>query len=290
MRILPLALMTVCVLLPARNRPVLRTDVTDRLHAEVVDVEERLSSAVLRRDVDAVQALLASDVRIVDFRGKLIDQAGSIAALKDGRHPAGAAIPQPTMRFYDEVGLVHGRGRMTTGHEVYVLRGWVRLPGGWQLALEHVTDITAHVTSVPPSFDTLDAPIAARRTDEVPPFSADEADVKHALRESHERYWSKDVQGYIQTVGTDLIRAAETGVRSGHELVAFMRDSPHLPRRPSSQLDMWAKVVGNVALAGWLDTGTTAHGVVSRSRFTLALVWRDGRWQIVQIQSTGLTG
>jgi hypothetical protein len=51
---------------------------------------------------------------------------------------------------------------------------------------------------------------------------------------------------------------------------------------------MWAKVFGNVAVGGWLDRGKNRDGGVSRNRFTLALVWRDGRWQIVQIQSTGV--
>jgi hypothetical protein len=289
MRVPLSVLITVCVLLPFTNHTRFKTEPEDRPRVELLEAEHGLSSSVGNRDVQAVDALLTDGIRIVGPDGELLDKALVLAAVRDRDEIMGASLMQSDVRFYDAVALVHGRGVMSGG-QLYVLRAWVRLAGGWRLAVEHATDITEHATADPPAFATLETPVPARPAEDAPDEGADEADVRNALRESHERYWAKDVQGYERTVGADLIRAAETGVRPGTELVAFMKDSPHLPRQPSRQLEMWAKVFGNVAIGGWLDAGTTPHGAVTRNRFTLALVWRDGRWQIVQIQSTAVQG
>ena len=289
MRVFVTILVISCVLLQFPNRVPLKTKPGDRQHVELLAAEHRFSSSVERRDAQAVEALLTDGVRIIGPDGELLDKARAVAAIRDRPGHVGASLVESDVRFYDTVALVHGRS-VISGKQMYVLRGWVRPAGTWQLALEHATDITEHATADPPAFDTLDAPVPAIPTEDAPEGAAEEADVRNALRESHERYWAKDVEGYERTVGADLIRAAETGVRPGTELVSFMRGSPHLPRRPSRQLEMWAEVFGNVAIGGWLDAGTTAHGAASRNRFTLALVWREGRWQIVQIQSTGVQG
>jgi hypothetical protein len=176
---------------------------------------------------------------------------------------------------------------------LYVLHVWASPGDAWELVADHTTDITEHATAEPPAFATLDAPVPAGPAHRAPSHATGDpdgtaADVKEALRTSHHRYWAKDVAGYQRTIGSDLIRAAETGVRPGSDLVTFMKSNPRLPQPPSDQLEMWAKVFGNVAVGGWLDRGKNRDGGVSRNRFTLALVWRDGRWQIVQIQSTGV--
>jgi Domain of unknown function (DUF4440) len=288
MRALLTALLTLSVLLPFTTRVRLDVEPDELPRVEVLEAERDLIASVDSKDTETVEALLNDQVRVVDVDGALLDRTRALAAVRDAAGAIGVALRDPDLRFYDSVALVHGRSHRAES-EMYVLRAWVRREGQWKLALEHATDITRHAAADPPAFDTLEAPVPARPTDDAPE-AIEETDVRNALRESHRRYWAKDVDGYLRTVGVDLIRAAETGVRPGSELVAFMRDSPHLPRPPSQQLEMWAKVFGNVAIGGWLDAGTTAHGWVSRNRFTLALVWREGRWQIVQMQSTGVSG
>jgi hypothetical protein len=190
--------------------------------------------------------------------------------------------------------LVHGRaatgpvGPTSKPRELYVLRAWIDVGDTWQLAVAHDTDITSEATAEPPTFATLDSPIASGPVDPAPDANARESSILDALRESHRRYWAKDVRGYRQTIGTDLIRAAETGVRPGSELVAYMQSNPRLPQAPPAQLEMWARVFGSVAVGGWLDAGATVQGAASRNRFSIVLVWRDQRWQIVYIQSTGV--
>lgn len=289
MRALLTALLTLSILLPFTTRVRLDVEPDELPRVEVLEAERDLIAAAGSRDVGTVEALLNDQVRVVDVDGDLLDRSSGLAGVHGGAAGAiGVPLLDPDLRFYDSVALVHGRSHRA-GSEMYVLRAWVRRERQWKLALQHATDITRHATADPPAFDTLEAPVPVQPTDDAPE-AIEETDVRDALRESHRRYWAKDVDGYLHTVGVDLIRAAETGVRPGRELVAFMRDSPHLPRPPSQQLEMWAKVFGNVAIGGWLDTGTTAHGAVSRNRFTLALVWREGRWQIVQMQSTGVSG
>jgi hypothetical protein len=289
MRALVVTLVLFCVLLPSTDRVPLGITPERSPRGELLEAERHFSSSVERRDAQAVGRLLAEGVRIVGPDGQLLDRARALDAVRRGSEEVGAVLEQSDVRFYDTVALMHGRSVIPGGH-MYVLRGWVRMAGRWRLALEHSTDITEHASADPPAFATLAAPVPVRPAEAAPEEETEEADVRNALRESHARYWAKDVAGYQRTVGADLIRAAETGVRPGTELVAFMRGSPHLPRQPPKQLEMWARVFGSVAIGGWLDAGTTPHGAVSWNRFTLALVWREGRWQIVQIQSTGVQG
>ncbi len=288
MRIVLTTLITLFILLPHANcGPGSRRG--ELVHAQILEVEQRLAAAVRRGDHSTLEGLIADDVRIVDARGSLLGGVEWLAAVRKGSVRLARTIGVPDVRVYDTIALVHGRAKRRRS-EAYVLRVWARLEDGWRLVVEHTTDVTERATAEPSAFVTLNEPVPARRTDDAPPGNAHEEDVKHTLRESHRRYWAKNVQAYLRTVGSDLIRVAETGVRPGAELVSFMRDSPHLPRAPSDQLEMWTKVFGNVAIGGWLDEGTTPHGAASRNRFTLALVWRDGRWQIVQMQSTGIAG
>jgi Domain of unknown function (DUF4440) len=265
------------------------------LGAEVVHAERRLVEAVARRHEASVEGMIADDARITAADGEFLDESGWVEHLLENSPPDIAVPARPDVRLYRNMALVHGRatirttGADSTPRERYVLRAWVDVGDTWQLAVEHNTDITAHATAVPPTFAVLDSPIPAGPTDRAPDASARPSDITEALRESHRRYWAKDVDGYRRTIGTDLIRSAETGVRPGSELVAFMQSNPRLPARPPDQLEMWARVFGSVAIGGWLDLGPPAHAPASRNRFTVALVWRDGRWQIVHIQSTGVT-
>jgi len=285
MRLLLTALLTFWVLLPVAERVRVRTKLNVSARAEIADVDERYVSALRQRDHSSLQRLVAAEVRVVDAHGALIDRTEWIGRADRGSIELAATRPLD-VRVYDTIALVHGRARVN-GTEVYALRAWARMDGAWRLVVEHTTDVTEHATSDPPAFAMLDERIRAGTVDEVPDESAQEDDVTRALRDSHQLYWAKDVDEYVRTIGSDLIRAAETGVRPGSALVDFMRDSPHLPRTPPHQLEMWARVFGSVAIGGWLDSGTTRSGAPSLNRFTLVLVWRDGRWQIVQIQSTG---
>ena len=286
MRSLVSALITLCLLIPFINLTRLTPESEERLTVELREAERRFTASAETGDAEALESLLTDDVRIVRSNGDQLDHGQALAAVHS-RQGLGLPLQNPDTRLYDRLALLHGRA-VTAGKHEYVLRAWVRAGDTWRLAIEHATDITEHATADPPAFAALPERVAAHPTDDVGEGEADVADVKDALRESHERYWAKDVQAYKLTLGADLVRAAETGVRPGTELVTFMRTSPHLPREPPHQLDMWADVFGNVALAGWLDVGTTPSGASSRNRFTLALVWRDGRWQIVQIHSTGV--
>jgi hypothetical protein len=274
-------------------------------HSEILDAERSLADAVAQRDTVALESILADDVRIVAADGRLLDEANLLSSVRAGS-PANAATPvEPDVRLYETMAIVHGQavvddvskgpdGAARPKKHLYVLHVWASPGDGWELVVNHTTDITEHATAEPPAFATLDAPVpagpahVAAPNAAAPAVEAGEAGVKKALRTSHHRYWAKDVPGYRRTIGADLIRAAESGVRPGSELVAFMKSNPRLPQPPPDQLEMWAKVFGNVAVGGWLDRGKNRDGGVSRNRFTLALVWRDGRWQIVQIQSTGL--
>jgi hypothetical protein len=287
MRLTLTALLTLWILLPVAERVRVRTTLDLSARGEIAELEERYVSGLRQRDASSLERLVADDVRIVDADGALLDRTAWMVRAQSGaiRH---AATELPDVRVYDRIALVHGRARVN-GDEVYLLRVWASTNAAWRLVVEHTTDITEHATSAPPAFATLDERIRAGKIDEVPGESAQEDDVKRALRESHQLYWAKNVSDYVRTIGSDLIRAAETGVRPGRELVDFMRDSPHLPRTAPHQLEMWARVFGSVAIGGWLDSGTARSGAPSLNRFTLALVWRDGRWQIVQIQSNGVS-
>jgi len=273
--------------------------------SEILEAERSLADAVAQRDTRALESILADDVQIVAADGRLLDESSLLSSVRAGS-PANAVTPaEPDVRLYDSLAIVHGQavvddvskgpgGAAKPKKHVYVLHVWASPGDRWELVVNHTTDITEHATAEPPAFATLEEPVPAGPVDGAPPnaavsaVGAAEAGVKRALRTSHHRYWAKDVPGYRRTIGADLIRAAESGVRPGSELVAFMNSNPRLPQTPPDQLEMWAKVFGNAAVGGWLDRGEDRDGAVSRNRFTLALVWRDGRWQIVQIQSTGL--
>lgn len=285
MRVALTALLILGLLLPFINLTTLTTEPQDRPRMELLDAEATLAAYAERNQAQNASRLLAEGARVVDPDGnvRVADGFGL------GDPESAWRLERPDIRLYDRLGLVHGRSA-APGRHIYVLRGWVRAGDGWRLAIEHATDITEHATAVPPAFAELPGPVPVQPADAVPAAESSPDRVMQALRRSHERYWAKDVAGYERTIGGDLVRAAETGVRPGTELVAFMRDSPHLPRAAPRQLEMWAQVFGNAALGGWLDVGTTAFGAPSRNRFTLALVWRQDRWQIVQIQSTAVAG
>ena len=284
MRVVITALLTLGLLLPFTGLTTLTTEPRDRPRLALLEAERQFESYVDFDQAQELSRLLAPGARVVGLDGES-------RAIDETQVSAGEAawpLERPDIRLYERLALVHGRSA-TGDRQIYVLRGWIRENDAWRLAIEHATDITEHATAVPPAFSELPEPVAALPVDAVPTGESTPDRVLRALRESHERYWARDVAAYQRTIGDDLIRAAETGVRPGSELVAFMRDSPHLPRPAPRQLEMWAQVFGTVALGGWLDVGTTAFGVPSRNRFTLALVWRKDRWQIVQIQSTAVT-
>jgi hypothetical protein len=257
---------------------------------DVLVAEQGLASAVAAASEATVDRLVAGDARITAATGQFFDGASWTAHVLKRSRPEIAVPPSLDVRLYGNLALVHGRATLVdpAPRDVYVMRAWVETGDTWQLAAQHTTDISRSTKAEPPSFATLEEKIPAGPIHTAPEASAQEQAVIAAMVESHRRYWAKDVAGYQRTIGRDLIRSAETGVRPGSELVAYMESNPRLPDEPPAQLEMWARVYGSVALGGWLDAGANAVGASSRNRFTVALVWRDDRWQIVQIQSTGV--
>jgi hypothetical protein len=113
--------------------------------------------------------------------------------------------------------------------------------------------------------------------------------VRRAIEDQHRAYWSKEPDRYQQYAGADLLRVAENGVRTREELIAGMRGNARLPAPPSDQLEIQLRIYGNVAVTGWLDQGTDVIGRPARNRFTVVFARRDTGWQMVHIQSTGVT-
>lgn len=257
---------------------------------DVLVAEQGLASAVAAADESKIDRLVADDARITSSTGQFLDAASWAARVLARTRPEIAVPPSLDVRLYGNLALVHGRATLVdpAPRDLYVMRAWVETGDTWQLAAQHTTDISRSTRAEPPSFAMLEAKIPAGPIHAAPEASAQERAVINAMLESHRRYWAKDVAGYQRTIGRDLIRSAETGVRPGSELVAYMESNPRLPDAPPAQLEMWARVHGSVAIGGWLDAGSNAVGASSRNRFTVALVWRDDRWQIVQIQSTGV--
>ena len=258
---------------------------------EILVAEQHLATALADGHDANVDRLVADDARITSATGQFFDGASWEARMLGRTRPE---LPVPTaldIRLYRNLALVHGRATVAgpAPRDVYVMRAWVEAGETWQLAAQHTTDITKNARAEPPTFATLGQKIPAGPTHTAPDASAREKAVVRAMLDSHRRYWAKDVEGYRRTIGRDLIRSAETGVRPGTELVAYMESNPRLPGEPPAQLEMWARVFGSVAIGGWLDAGSNSVGAASRNRFTVVLVWRDERWQIVQIQSTGVT-
>jgi hypothetical protein len=259
---------------------------------EILVAEQHLATALATGHDANVDRLVADDARMTSATGQFFDGASWEARML-GR--ARRELPVPTaidIRLYRNVALVHGRATVAdpAPRDLYVMRAWVDSGDTWELAAQHTTDITTNARAEPPTFATLGQKIPAGPTHTAPDASAQEQAVVQAMLDSHRRYWAKDVEGYRRTIGLDLIRSAETGVRPGSELVAYMESNPRLPGEPPAQLEMWARVFGSVAIGGWLDAGSNSVGAASRNRFTVVLVWRDVRWQIVQIQSTGVLG
>ena len=257
---------------------------------DVLVAEQGLASAVAAANDARIGRLVADDARVTSSTGQFLDAASWTARVLARSRPEIALPPSLDVRLYGNLALVHGRATLVdpAPRDVYVMRAWVRTSDAWQLAAQHTTDITRSTKAEPPAFAMLEERIPAAPIHTAPEASAQEQAVIEAMLESHRRYWAKDVTGYERTIGRDLIRSAETGVRPGSELVAYMESNPRLPDEPPAQLEMWARVYGSVAIGGWLDAGSNAAGASSRNRFTVALVWRDDRWQIVQIQSTGV--
>jgi len=257
---------------------------------DILVAEQHLATAVATGNEANVDRLVADDARITATTGQFLDGASWEARVLERSRREIAMPPAVDVRIYRNLALAHGRATLSSPspREVYVMRAWIGAGATWELAAQHTTDITKNATADPPTFATLEANIPAGPTHTAPDAKAQEQSVIRAMLDSHRRYWAKDVAGYRRTIGLDLIRSAETGVRPGTELVAYMESNPRLPGEPPAQLEMWAEVFGSVAIGGWLDAGANASGRASRNRFTVVLVWRDQRWQIVQIQSTGV--
>ena len=261
--------------------------------SRVVAAERQRADAIARNDTSRYSQLVSPDLLMVDRTGELLSKKDRVDAVDSG-HARGTRRVEDDVevRIYGDLALVIGRSlsqEKGTQHSDYFTRIWVQSGGRLEMVGAHYTDITAQVEDDDPS-----SPKAPDRAIPVLPIATTapvpdaDAGLRHAIRDQHEAYWSKDTDRYRQYVGTDLMRVAENGIRTADELVTGMRANARLPGPPSQQLDIRTRVFGNMAVATWLDQGTDVIGRFAQNRFTVVFARRSDGWQMVHIQSTGL--
>ena len=83
-------------------------------------VDAQVTDALRRNDVDRLTSLYGDDFHLINFRGRLIDKAGVLAALKSGAlHFDSLTSSDLQVRVYQSTGVITG-----TQHQV------AREPGG----------------------------------------------------------------------------------------------------------------------------------------------------------------
>ena len=260
---------------------------------QVAAAERDRADAIARNDADAYSRLIAPDVVVVDRNGVLLSKTDRMSAVDSGRaRDTRRAEEDVEVRVYGDVALVIGRSRSQEGGAQfadYFTRIWALREGRLEMVGAHYTDITAQVEDddpVNPSVPDRDIPPLPVAT--TAPAANAEDDLQRTIRDQHRAYWSKDTDRYRRYAGTDLLRIAENGIRTQEDLIAGMRGNARLPAPPSDQLDVRARLFGNMAVATWLDQGTNLAGRVSQNRFTVVFARRGDVWQMVHIQSTGV--
>ncbi|HEY0597013.1 nuclear transport factor 2 family protein [Sphingopyxis sp.] len=120
--------------------------------AEIIAIEERLRSAMLARDIAALDALLCDDALFVDQNGAQISKAADLAMHRSGRLEIASLDYAPDMlvRCYGEAAAtcvtaeIRGTfdGAAFSGRFVYS-RVWTRGPNGWRVAQAHCSAVLA---------------------------------------------------------------------------------------------------------------------------------------------------
>jgi Domain of unknown function (DUF4440) len=264
----------------------------DAIDQRVEEAERARAEAIERRDADAYARLIAPDFFVVERDGSVTSRGERLADVTAG-DPVTIRRGEAnfTLRPFGNLAVVYGRSKWQREGKVYhdyISRFWVRRAGGWQLVATHTTDVSEQINTASPSFHEPAMPVPTLPLAGSPRAQTAEANVRSAIRDQHRAYWSKDPDRYRLFAGADLLRIAENGVSTRDELIAGMRSNARLPAAPSEQRELGAWVYGNVAVASWLDVGTTLSGRVAQSRYTVVLGYRNGVWQMVHIQSTGI--
>jgi len=261
--------------------------------SRVVAAERQRADAIGRNDTSGYSQLVSPDLLAVDRTGDLLSRQDRVKAIDSGRARTTRRVEDDVeVRIYGDLALVIGRSLSQEDgkqHSDYFTRIWVQRRGRLEMVAAHYTDITTQVEDDDPSSPTApDHAIPVLPIATTAPVPEADTDLRRAIRDQHEAYWSKDTDRYRQYVGSDLLRVAENGIRTAEELVAGMRGNARLPAPPSQQLDVRTRLFGNMAIATWLDEGTDTIGRFSQNRFTVVFARRADGWQMVHIQSTGL--
>ncbi len=260
--------------------------------ATVAEAERDRAEAIERRDAAAYSRLTSPDLYVVERDGSVTSYGERLADVTEGDPVTMRRGEAPfTERVFGDLAVVYGRSRWQRAGEVYhdyISRIWVRRGRSWQLIAIHDTDISDPINTESPTFHEPGLPVPTLPLTGTPRAQTAETDVLSAVRDQHRAYWSKDHERYRVIAGPDMLRIAENGVSTREELITAMRANARLPATPSEQRDLGVRIFGNVAIASWLDVGIGPRGDVARTRFTVILGYRDGVWQMVHIQSSGV--
>ena len=266
---------------------------TEIARSTVADAERARADAIARNDTAAYGRLVAPDLVMIDGTGELVTKGDRMAAVDSGRARNARRVEGDVeIRRYGNMALVVGRAALQDDgqqHHDYFTRIWVQHDGRLEMVGAHYTDITRQVDDDDPSNTVApDHPVVPLPIGTDAPVANANEDVQRVIDEQHQAYWRKDPDRYRLYAGTDLLRVAENGIRSREQLIAGMRGNSRLPAPPSDRLDTRVRLFGNTAVATWLDQGTDLLGRPTQNRFTVIFAYRDRRWQMVHIQSTGL--
>jgi imidazolonepropionase-like amidohydrolase/ketosteroid isomerase-like protein len=115
----------------------------------ILDLEQRLTAALLDRDAAAVGSLLADDLVHVGFEGQIAGKAEYMSFFEHGNWRYSKYLPSDvSVKLLGDTAVVTGKvsrsividGRETTG-AFALTHVWVRSSGGWRLSSSHVTTI-----------------------------------------------------------------------------------------------------------------------------------------------------
>jgi ketosteroid isomerase-like protein len=256
----------------------------------VTAAERERADAIARHDAAAYNQLTSDDLFVVDRMGRLATKTERLIGVMGGESVSAENGEQDIdIRRFGDLAIVIGR---SVWHDAererqdYFSRIWMRQQDRWRLVAAHTTDVTANIYG--PSWDSSRKDVPTLPVASAPPSKAEDG-VRFAIAEQHAAYWSKDPVKYRLYAGEDLLRIAETGVRPREELIRMMRGNARLPAPPSEQRDVRVHVYGGAAVATWVDVGRGLSGAETRNRFTVVFAHRDDRWQMVHVQSNGLS-
>ena len=120
----------------------------------ILDLEQKLTTALLARDAAAFGSLLADDLVHVGFEGQIAGKAEYMSFFEHGNWRYTRYVPSDvSVKPLGDTAVVTGRvsrsilidGREITGGFAFT-HVWARSSGGWRLSSSHVTTIPAPAT------------------------------------------------------------------------------------------------------------------------------------------------